>query len=170
MIKVDKFGGSSLASAEQFAKAGDIVRSDEDRKYVVPSAPGKRNGKDSKVTYMLYDCYRAATRQEDIRISFNRIKERYNTIINGLGLKLSLEEEYKKIEKNLKDQIGEDYAASRGEYLNARSKPSAAAAPILPVPLSQKRRRPACMKTGRTFRAVWWRTPGSSKTRSRSAS
>ncbi len=120
MIKVVKFGGSSLASAEQFAKAGDIVRSDEDRKYVVPSAPGKRNDKDSKVTDMLYDCYRAATRQEDIRISFNRIKERYNTIINGLGLKLSLEEEYKKIEKNLKDQIGEDYAASRGEYLNGK--------------------------------------------------
>ncbi len=120
MIKVVKFGGSSLASAEQFAKAGDIVRSDEDRKYVVPSAPGKRNDKDSKVTDMLYDCYRAASRQEDIRISFNRIKERYNTIINGLGLKLSLEEEYKKIEKNLKDQIGEDYAASRGEYLNGK--------------------------------------------------
>ena len=120
MIKVVKFGGSSLASAEQFAKAGEIIRSDEDRKYVVPSAPGKRNDKDSKVTDMLYDCYRAAGRNENIRIAFNRIKERYNTIINGLGLKLSLEDEYKKIEKNMKDQIGEDYAASRGEYLNGK--------------------------------------------------
>lgn len=54
MVKVVKFGGSSLASAEQFAKVGDIIRADESRKYVVPSAPGKRNSKDTKVTDMLY--------------------------------------------------------------------------------------------------------------------
>ena len=48
MVKVVKFGGSSLASAEQFTKVGDIIRSDESRKYVVPSAPGKRNSKDTK--------------------------------------------------------------------------------------------------------------------------
>lgn len=53
MVKVVKFGGSSLASAEQFTKVGDIIRSDESRKYVVPSAPGKRNSKDTKVTDML---------------------------------------------------------------------------------------------------------------------
>ena len=53
MVKVVKFGGSSLASAEQFAKVGDIIRADESRKYVVPSAPGKRNSKDTKVTDML---------------------------------------------------------------------------------------------------------------------
>lgn len=57
MVKVVKFGGSSLASAEQFTKVGDIIRSDESRKYVVPSAPGKRNSKDTKVTDMLYACY-----------------------------------------------------------------------------------------------------------------
>ena len=54
MVKVVKFGGSSLTSAEQFTKVGDIIRSDESRKYVVPSAPGKRNSKDTKVTDMLY--------------------------------------------------------------------------------------------------------------------
>ena len=53
MVKVVKFGGSSLASAEQFAKVGDIIRADESRKYVVPSAPGKRNSRDTKVTDML---------------------------------------------------------------------------------------------------------------------
>ena len=57
MSKVVKFGGSSLASAEQFKKVGDIIRAEEDRKYVVPSAPGKRNSKDTKVTDMLYGCY-----------------------------------------------------------------------------------------------------------------
>ena len=57
MIKVVKFGGSSLASAEQFAKVGKIINADKERRYVVPSAPGKRNAKDTKVTDMLYACY-----------------------------------------------------------------------------------------------------------------
>ncbi len=118
MLKVVKFGGSSLASAEQFAKVGKIIRAEEDRRYVVPSAPGKRNAKDTKVTDMLYKCYAMAEAEEDIRIAFNKIKDRYNSIIHGLGLKLSLEEEYKKVEENFKNKIGVDYAASRGEYLN----------------------------------------------------
>ena len=118
MVKVVKFGGSSLASAEQFAKVGNIIRADESRKYVVPSAPGKRNAKDTKVTDMLYTCYEMAENGEDIRIYFNKIKDRYNTIINGLGLKLSLEAEYRTIEENFNNKIGVEYAASRGEYLN----------------------------------------------------
>lgn len=66
MIKVVKFGGSSLASATQFAKVGRIITSDPERRYVVPSAPGKRNSKDTKVTDMLYACYALA---EMMRIS-----------------------------------------------------------------------------------------------------
>ena len=57
MKKVVKFGGSSLASAEQFKKVGDIIRADKSRRYVVPSAPGKRSSSDTKVTDMLYSCY-----------------------------------------------------------------------------------------------------------------
>ena len=75
MIKVVKFGGSSLASAGQFAKVGDIIRSDESRKYVVPSAPGKRNAKDTKVTDMLYDCYAAAEAEEAENTEFNEVTE-----------------------------------------------------------------------------------------------
>ena len=60
MKKVVKFGGSSLASAQQFKKVGDIIRSDEARKFVVPSAPGKRFDSDTKVTDMLYQCYAVA--------------------------------------------------------------------------------------------------------------
>ncbi len=120
MIKVVKFGGSSLASAEQFAKVGGIIRSDDDRRYVVPSAPGKRNPEDTKVTDMLYECYAEAEAGENIRVTFNKIKDRYNKIIGGLGVKLSLEEDYKIIEKNMKELVGADYAASRGEYLNGK--------------------------------------------------
>ena len=118
MVKVVKFGGSSLASAEQFAKVGEIIRSDKSRKYVVPSAPGKRNSSDTKVTDMLYDCYALADAGEDFRVDLMKIKDRYDSIINGLHLKLSLEEEFKIISANFKDRIGVDYAASRGEYLN----------------------------------------------------
>ena len=60
MKKVVKFGGSSLASANQFKKVGDIIRSDAERRYVIPSAPGKRYSNDTKVTDMLYECYALA--------------------------------------------------------------------------------------------------------------
>lgn len=118
MIKVVKFGGSSLASAEQFAKVGQIVGADRERRYVVPSAPGKRNAKDTKVTDMLYACYELVEADEDFRVPLMKIKDRYDTIINGLHLKLSLEEEFKKVAEDFKNKAGVDYAASRGEYLN----------------------------------------------------
>lgn len=120
MVKVVKFGGSSLASAEQFAKAGNIIRADESRKYVVPSAPGKRNSKDTKVTDMLYSCYALAEAGEQFRVPLMKIKERFDSIINGLGLKISLDEDFRVISENFKAKAGEDYAASRGEYLNGK--------------------------------------------------
>lgn len=119
MKKVVKFGGSSLASAEQFKKVGNIIRADENRKYVVPSAPGKRNSKDKKVTDMLYGCYSLAEAGKDFSKELAAIKARYQEIIDGLGLKKDLKEEFSVIEKNLKNKAGKDYAASRGEFLNS---------------------------------------------------
>ncbi len=118
MIKVVKFGGSSLASAAQFSKVGKIIRSDEERKFVVPSAPGKRNEKDVKITDMLYDCYRLAEAEEDFSAALKKVRERFDSIINGLHLSLSLEDEFRTIRKNFMIKAGIDYAASRGEYLN----------------------------------------------------
>ncbi|MCI9142747.1 MAG: aspartate kinase [Lachnospiraceae bacterium] len=118
MSKVVKFGGSSLASAEQFKKAGDIIRADADRKFVVPSAPGKRFKEDTKVTDMLYACYDLAEAGRDFSEALSAIKERYLEIIAGLQLSADLDEEFETIEKNFKDRAGRDYAASRGEYLN----------------------------------------------------
>lgn len=118
MVKVVKFGGSSLASAEQFKKAGAIIRADESRRYVVPSAPGKRNPKDTKVTDMLYECYSIAEAGKEFTGKLGKIKDRYDSIIKGLDLKLSLNEEFKAIETNFKNRAGTAYAASRGEYLN----------------------------------------------------
>lgn len=118
MAKVVKFGGSSLASAEQFEKVGNIIRADKQRRFVVPSAPGKRYSDDIKVTDMLYGCYALAEQGKDFKAELKAIKERYQEIIDGLKLDLSLEEEFKIVEKNFKEKAGNDYAASRGEYLN----------------------------------------------------
>ena len=118
MSKVVKFGGSSLASAEQFRKVGEIIKADPARKYVVPSAPGKRFKDDTKVTDMLYACYDLAEQDKDFSDALAKIAARYQEIIDGLGLELSLEEEFSLIEKNFKEKAGKNYAASRGEYLN----------------------------------------------------
>lgn len=118
MKKVVKFGGSSLASARQFKKVGDIIRSDKSRRFVIPSAPGKRNDKDEKVTDLLYQCYDAASTGGSYKKIMEKIRNRYNEIIEGLGLNLNLDHEYEKIEENFLAKAGRDYAASRGEYLN----------------------------------------------------
>ena len=118
MKKVVKFGGSSLASAEQFMKVGKIIQADEARRYVVPSAPGKRNSADTKVTDMLYATYALAKDGKDFSKDMAFIKARYQEIINGLKLDLSLEKEFDEIAVNFKKKAGENYAASRGEYLN----------------------------------------------------
>ena len=120
MKKVVKFGGSSLANAEQFRKVGDIIRSEEGRRYVVPSAPGKRFSGDTKVTDLLYACYDRAAQGKEFGGIFQEIKERYYEIIRGLDLKLSLEEEFAQIEADFRAQAGTDYAASRGEFLNGK--------------------------------------------------
>ncbi len=118
MSKVVKFGGSSLASAEQFRKVGDIIRGDSGRRYVVPSAPGKRFPKDTKVTDMLYACYDLAEAEEDFGEELKAIAARFQEIIDGLGIDISLEEEFSMIRKNFTQKSGSNYAASRGEYLN----------------------------------------------------
>ena len=104
MKKVVKFGGSSLASAEQFKKVGAIITSDESRVYVVPSAPGKRFSDDTKVTDMLLHVYETAKAGNDFTEEVKAIKARYDEIITGLEIK----------------DCTLDYVASRGEFLNGK--------------------------------------------------
>ncbi|MBQ9117109.1 MAG: aspartate kinase [Clostridia bacterium] len=118
MVKVVKFGGSSLADANQFRKVIKIIQAENDRKYVVPSAPGKRFSGDTKVTDMLYNCYEMASKGKDITEIFTTIMDRYNSIIKDLGLALDLSDEFDNIRRSIIHKAGRDYAASRGEYLN----------------------------------------------------
>ena len=119
MVKVLKFGGSSLASAEQFRKVRDIIKSEPERRYVVASAPGKRFSEDIKVTDLLYQCFRLAGEKKSIHETFEKVADRYRGIISELGIDFSLEEEFNTIKTAIKNRVGSDYIASRGEYLNS---------------------------------------------------
>ncbi len=117
-LKVLKFGGSSLADAEHFSRVKNIVTAEKTRRYVIPSAPGKRYKEDEKVTDLLYACYDAAQKGHDFLSILSKIKTRYYDIINDLSLSVSLEDEFKEIEAYVKLAGNRDYTASRGEYLN----------------------------------------------------
>lgn len=115
---VTKFGGSSLADANQFKKVKEIISCNDARKYVIPSAPGKRHSKDSKVTDLLYLCHSHVSVGISLDDVFNLIKKRYLGIINDLGLDFNINRYLETIKKDLEDGASKDYAASRGEYLN----------------------------------------------------
>ena len=122
MIKVVKFGGSSLADADHFRQVAAIVKADPTRRFVVPSAPGKRTKGDTKVTDLLYECYnliKAREPRDVIDAAYDRICDRYNSIITELGLDFDLSGELAYVKNAMLHASGRDYAASRGEYLNS---------------------------------------------------
>ena len=117
---VAKFGGSSLADAEQFKKVAAIIKAKPARRYVVASAPGKRSSDDIKVTDLLYACYNAAVAGEDFMPVLDQIKERFDEIIRDCGISFDLDTELAVIAAHLYERPEKDYMASRGEYLNSR--------------------------------------------------
>ena len=119
-LKVLKFGGSSLADAAHFNIVANIVKADEERRFVVPSAPGKRFKEDEKVTDLLYKCHALVSEGQDISAVFEKIVERYTDIIRDLSLELSLDDDFSFIRRELLNGANRDYAASRGEYLNGK--------------------------------------------------
>ena len=117
-VKVVKFGGSSLADADHFRQVASIIKADPARRYVVPSAPGKRFKEDAKVTDMLYECYEKIRNHESIDELYEQIKARYNGIIADLGLNFDISGELEYVKNAMMHRSGRDFAASRGEYLN----------------------------------------------------
>ena len=117
-LKVVKFGGSSLADADHFRQVASIIKADPARRFVVPSAPGKRYGDDTKVTDMLYRCYDMIRNNENIDEYYALICDRYNTIIKDLGIDFDITGELEYVKSAMQHRSGRDFAASRGEYLN----------------------------------------------------
>ena len=114
---VTKFGGSSLADAGQFAKVKRILALDPARRYVVPSAPGRRFKEDEKVTDLLYRCHALAARGEDYQETFDKIAARYMDIAEELGLSLDLGAVLDEVDERIGAGASADWCASRGEYL-----------------------------------------------------
>ena len=117
-IKVAKFGGSSLADAGQFRRVKNILLLDSERKFVVPSAPGRRFKEDEKITDLLYRCFRLAQAGESIDECFEQISSRYLGIIRDLQLDLDLTAQLEEAKQKIIKDVNPDYAASRGEYFN----------------------------------------------------
>lgn len=118
-IKVAKFGGTSVADVIQLAKLKDIVTKDEERRYVVVSAPGKRYEGDSKITDLLFLCKTHIEHNFPFEQVLQVVCDRYTAVCVGLGLELDLSEHFSKIRRKLVEGASEDYIVSRGEFLNA---------------------------------------------------
>ncbi|MCT4605485.1 MAG: aspartate kinase [Marinisporobacter sp.] len=117
-IKVAKFGGSSVADAKQFRKVREIVLADDCRRYIIPSAPGKRYGGDYKITDLLYLCHAHVKHSVPFDQMFDMICERYLGIVQELELSIDLGPYLSEIKEKISKGASVDYTASRGEYLN----------------------------------------------------
>ena len=119
MIKVCKFGGTSMADAKAIRQVKNIIEADKSRRYVIVSAPGKRFKDDIKITDMLYRCYNEVVEFGTCKKSFAIIRERFVEIVKDLGLSLDINAVLDKTEKEIDESKCADFAASRGEYLSA---------------------------------------------------
>ena len=115
---VAKFGGSSLADSKQFKKAKDIIKSDARRRFIIPSAPGKRHSNDHKITDLFYMCHQLSSHGLNFDEVFNIIQERYQSICQELNIKVDIDQILKKVRDKIQSGASRDYCASRGEYLN----------------------------------------------------
>ena len=119
MIKVCKFGGTSMADAKAIRQVRDILSADPNRRFVVVSAPGKRNKSDIKITDMLYRANNEAIETGSCKKSFSLIRERYVEIVKDLEINLDINDILDKTENEINQLKNADFAASRGEYLSA---------------------------------------------------
>ena len=120
MLKVTKFGGSSVSGAEQFKKVKAIIESDADRKFAVISAAGKRSSADHKMTDLLYLCHAHLTYGVSCDDIFETIRARFVEIRDELGLNLDIESEFDALKKRLSKDMSVDELVSRGEYFTSR--------------------------------------------------
>ena len=118
-LKVCKFGGTSMATYESIKTVKSIIESEKSRRFVVVSAPGKRFKNDEKVTDILYACYNNKGNIEAFNTEFDKIKDRFNTLVEEFKLDLDFAPYFEIVKKGILSSTTPDYAASRGEYLSA---------------------------------------------------
>ena len=118
-LKVCKFGGTSMATKDSIEQVKSIISADKSRRFVIVSAPGKRFSGDEKVTDLLYACYEAKQASQTCGVFFEKIRERFTSIVTDLGLDFDIKPYLDEVEKGILSSTTPDYAASRGEYLSA---------------------------------------------------
>lgn len=119
MVKVCKFGGTSMASVASITQVKDIILSDPARKFVVVSAPGKRFGDDIKVTDLLLEAYREKCEFGSCGNAFELIRDRFVGLCRDFDLDLDIDRYLDETEAGINSSTSSDFAASRGEYLSA---------------------------------------------------
>ncbi len=120
MIKVCKFGGTSMADGITMLRVRKIIESDAARRYVVVSAPGKRFSGDVKVTDLLYETYENVAVRGETGEAFEKICDRFRGIVSELGLEMDIDGLLAATQKDILREATPDFCASRGEYLSAR--------------------------------------------------
>lgn len=118
-IKVCKFGGTSMSNSQAIRHVSEIIKGDKDRRYVVLSAPGKRNKEDFKITDKLYECYAVKCEKGSCAEPFKALRERFIEIVDSLGVKVDIQSVLDRTEAEIDRSTAPDFAASRGEYLSA---------------------------------------------------
>ncbi|MDE5601206.1 MAG: aspartate kinase, partial [Clostridia bacterium] len=119
-MKVCKFGGTSMANGEAIERVSAVINSDSERKFIVVSAPGKRNSKDVKVTDALYACYKEIVKTGTCDKSFEFIKSRFEEIAQTSIPNFDVDKMLDEVKCEMERTADKDYAASRGEYMSAR--------------------------------------------------
>lgn len=119
-IIVSKFGGSSLGDSNKFKKVFQIVKADENRKFIVASAPGKANASDSKITDLLYLSYDLASNKINYSEILDSINIKYREIVNNLDITFDIDSALSNLDKDLREGKSREYIASRGEFINAQ--------------------------------------------------
>ncbi len=120
MIKVCKFGGTSMADGITMRRVAKIVESDPSRRYVVVSAPGKRFSGDSKITDLLYETDRCVRETGKCGEEFEKVRERFRAIVRELGLDFDVETLLRETKEEIEREKSTEFTASRGEYLSGR--------------------------------------------------
>lgn len=118
-MKVCKFGGTSMANANTIEKVVEIISADKDRRYIIVSAPGKRDKSDTKITDLLYQCFDELESKGNCDKAFGIVEERFKSIIQGLDIEFDISKILKEIKKDFEKNRSKDYIASRGEYVSA---------------------------------------------------
>lgn len=118
-LKVCKFGGTSMATADSILKVKNIIESDKSRRFVIVSAPGKRYSGDEKITDLLYACYKEKEVSGECSVYFNKIRERFISLVADLHLDFDIVPYLDEVEQKIIESSSPDYAASRGEFLSA---------------------------------------------------